>query len=139
MRALIVRQPWAWAIMDGIKKFENRSWQTRYRGPIAIIAGASKASLNSGNEFCRRLGIEPPAELVFGCILGVVNLVDIILPSQSDDPFAEGPFCWRLESPVNLTQPVPYPGQLSLFSLPTGDQRTESLAAIWPNHPVAGP
>lgn len=37
--ALTVRQPWAWCIEHG-KPVENRTWQTRYRGPLAIHAGA---------------------------------------------------------------------------------------------------
>jgi hypothetical protein len=36
-RTLTVRQPWAWAIARGHKDIENRSWTTRYRGPIAIL------------------------------------------------------------------------------------------------------
>lgn len=36
MRILSVRQPWAWALVDGWKDVENRSWRTAYRGPIAI-------------------------------------------------------------------------------------------------------
>jgi hypothetical protein len=37
MRALTVRQPWAWAIFHG-KPVENRSWATKYRGDLLIHA-----------------------------------------------------------------------------------------------------
>ncbi len=127
MRALVVKQPWAWAIMDGRKRIENRSWTTRYRGPVAIIAGASRSSLSSATQFLSGLGIERPADLPFGCILGVVNLVDVIRPSQSSGPFAEGPWCWVLENPIKLERPVPFRGQLGLFRLPTEALQTESL------------
>lgn len=127
MRALVVKQPWAWAIMSGHKRVENRSWTTKYRGPVAIIAGASRSSLASATRFLSGLGIERPSDLPFGCILGVVNLVDIILPSQSDDPFAEGPFCWMLEQPVKLLRPVPFRGQLGLFRLPVEALKTGNL------------
>lgn len=40
MKALTVRQPWAWAIARGHKPIENRSWTTSYRGPLAIHAAA---------------------------------------------------------------------------------------------------
>lgn len=40
VRALTVRQPWAWAITCGAKTVENRTWSTRYRGPLVIHAGA---------------------------------------------------------------------------------------------------
>jgi hypothetical protein len=39
MRALSIRQPWAWLIVHGFKPVENRDWATDYRGPLAIHAG----------------------------------------------------------------------------------------------------
>lgn len=41
LRALSIRQPWAWAITHAGKRIENRSWSTNYRGPILIHAGAA--------------------------------------------------------------------------------------------------
>jgi hypothetical protein len=38
IRALTMRQPWAWLVASGIKRIENRSWNLR--GWIAIHAGA---------------------------------------------------------------------------------------------------
>ena len=32
MKVIVVRQPWAWLIVNGFKDIENRSWMTRYRG-----------------------------------------------------------------------------------------------------------
>lgn len=128
MKALVIRQPWAWAIMEGIKRFENRTWRRAYRGPVAVIAAASAASLVTGTAFIERLGIAVPDDLPRGCILGVVTLTGIVDPSECrDDPFAEGPFCWQLESPVKLAQPVPFRGQLGLFDLPVEALRTGSL------------
>lgn len=134
MKALVIKQPWAWAIMQGIKTVENRSWLTKYRGPLVVIAGASKDRLTIGREFTERLGIVVPADLPRGCILGVVNLDSIVLPSEVDSPFAEGPWCWCLSNPVKLEQPVPYRGQLGLFEVPQAALRqTESLAARLPS------
>ena len=39
MKALSIMQPWAWLIANGHKDIENRSWPTRYRGPVLIHAG----------------------------------------------------------------------------------------------------
>ena len=39
MRALTLRQPWAWAIAEQGKDVENRPWMTRYRELVAIHAG----------------------------------------------------------------------------------------------------
>lgn len=40
LRALTVRQPWAWAIVHGGKPVENRTWEMKYRGPLWLHAGA---------------------------------------------------------------------------------------------------
>jgi hypothetical protein len=39
MKCLSIRQPWAWAILHGGKRIENRTWNTTYRGPILLHAG----------------------------------------------------------------------------------------------------
>ncbi len=39
MKALTLQQPWATLIAEGHKRVENRTWQTAYRGPLAIHAG----------------------------------------------------------------------------------------------------
>src|SRR5664280_3664302 len=36
VRILSVQQPWAWAIVEGHKRVENRTWTTPYRGPVLI-------------------------------------------------------------------------------------------------------
>lgn len=38
MKALTIWQPWASLIACGAKRYETRSWATKYRGPIAIHA-----------------------------------------------------------------------------------------------------
>ena len=38
MKALSIRQPWAWAIIHAGKDIENRTWWTYYRGPVLIHA-----------------------------------------------------------------------------------------------------
>jgi hypothetical protein len=114
MKALTVVQPWAWAIIHGLKRIENRSKLTNYRGPLLIHAGKSRS----------RLGHYGPGEpdhlhLDFGTIIGVVELVDCIPVAQvRDQPFAEGPWCWILENPRPLAQPIPWRGALSFFHVP---------------------
>lgn len=44
MTAITIHQPWATLIALGEKRFETRSWATKYRGPIAIHA-AKKVDL----------------------------------------------------------------------------------------------
>lgn len=75
MKALTVRQPHAWSIMRGAKSIENRSRPTAHRGRIAIHAALSRVDL--GGELPD--GTTPDvARLVFGAVLGTVDLVDCI-------------------------------------------------------------
>ncbi len=116
MKVLTVHQPWADLIVSGQKRFENRSRPTKYRGPVAILAGLSRKSLS---KMPRVVGAVPgfPFPTVFGAIIGVVDIVDCH-STVPDDPFACGPFCWELANPVLLPEPIPKRGCLGLVSLP---------------------
>ena len=39
MKVLTLKQPWATLVAEGIKKYEFRTWKTKYRGKILIHAG----------------------------------------------------------------------------------------------------
>lgn len=119
MKTITIRQPWAWAIMAGHKLIENRTWRTSHRGPLFIHAGAQVDADPRCAALFAALGILPPVNLVRGCILGSVKMVDVVpLEGVSSDPWAFGPWCWILESPVLFPEPVPWKGQLSLFDIP---------------------
>ena len=84
VRVLTVRQPWAWAIIQGGKDVENRSWPTKHRGRLLIHAGS--AFERDGYETVKRLAtVLPPSanEFVRGAIIGVVELVDCVQDSDS--------------------------------------------------------
>jgi len=53
-KAISIRQPWAWAIMHGLKTVENRSWVTRVRGRIWVHAGRldAKDQVDPGSWVC---------------------------------------------------------------------------------------
>jgi hypothetical protein len=132
MKAITICQPWAWAIIHGPKRYENRTWPASYRGPLLIHAGKSRAWLEGEEpgdwptlygipfDWPTLYGIPFPGrgELVFGAIIGLVDLVDVVQPAQAGgDPFAEGPWCWRLENPRTV-EPIPWRGSLSFFEVP---------------------
>src|SRR5215472_2285942 len=74
MKALSVCQPWAWAIVHGLKTVENRYRPTRHRGPLVIHASRSRRYL--GKDFANLLPGLPPADrLDFGVLVGVVEVV----------------------------------------------------------------
>lgn len=78
LRALSVRQPWAWLIVNGYKDVENRSRATKYRGPLLIHAGLSRANLSDEKleAFERRYGVKLPREYEQGGIVGVVDVAE---------------------------------------------------------------
>lgn len=131
MKALTVAQPWAWAIMSGLKAIENRTWQTPYRGRLAIHAGKGRRYLPAGyprkasdprdplaSLFAELPGLPALDDLVFGAIIGTVDLIDCCeYAAVCSEPFAEGPYCWLLRDPQPLAQPIPYKGQLGLFDV----------------------
>ena len=39
MKVLTIKQPWATLIAEGVKEYEFRTWNTKYRGNILIHAG----------------------------------------------------------------------------------------------------
>jgi hypothetical protein len=80
MKAISVRQPWAWAIIHAGKDIENRTWKTRFRGEVAIHAAGKR---DSDSELPKRSKKPNPADLVCGAILGVVEIVDVVDDSKS--------------------------------------------------------
>jgi hypothetical protein len=121
MKALSVCQPWAWAIIHGPKRIENRSRPTRHRGPLLIHA--SKSQRYRRGDYTELLPDLPPwEELVFGALIGVVDVVDCVpFAEVVDDPFAIGPWCWVLDRPRSFS-PVPCVGQVNLFNVATSSQ-----------------
>lgn len=112
--------------MAGVKRLENRSRSTAYRGPLAVHAGLSRATLGTHDEWDADImtGMPQWDALPFGAVVGVVDVVDCLTvddaerlhPDQYD--FASGPYCWVLADPRPLTRPVPCKGLLGLWSLP---------------------
>jgi hypothetical protein len=66
MKALTICQPYAHLIVRGEKRVENRTWPTRYTGPLAIHAGKSRQWLSPGDVPAFELKGDP---LVFGAEL----------------------------------------------------------------------
>jgi len=123
MKALSIHQPWAWAILHAGKTVENRTWSTRYRGPLLVHASKTKASYDREAKFdwLKMYGIALPKweELAVGALVGVVELVDCLPVSQVEqNPWVEGPVCWVLMNPRKCESHVVYRGAQGLFEVP---------------------
>lgn len=99
MKALSIRQPYAYLILAGIKRIENRGWTTKYRGPLLIHASLRWHD-RSVQSIEVRHGLHIPRELPLGGIVGIVDLIDVV--EQSNDPHFEGPFGFLLQNPRHL-------------------------------------
>lgn len=132
MKAITLHQPWAEMVALGAKRIETRSWETRYRGPLAIHAGQCRKYLDVCDQepfrsVMRAAGIGP-ADLKFGVVLcerQLVQCLETSLVKQFVQPFTEqeeefgdyypGRFAWLLGGSGRFEQPVLAQGHLGLW------------------------
>ncbi|WP_311752939.1 ASCH domain-containing protein [Proteus columbae] len=116
MKAISIRQPWAWLIVNGYKGIENRSWRTKYRGQVLIHAsqGVKKVEYERAKELTDRLGIVLPdaSNLETGGIVGVATITDCVEQSESPWFFGEKGFVLTDARPLEFIQ---MKGKLSFF------------------------
>ena len=115
MRALSVRQPWAQAILDGIKRVENRTWKTSYRGQLVI-----HASKTVDDVILPGLANPSPQGWATGAHVGTVHLVGIHVAGRGCGEHCAhwglpGVWHWELANPCRLSVPVLARGYPGLF------------------------
>jgi len=142
MKAITLVQPWASLVILGAKHIETRSWNTKYRGKLAIHAGKKwnkhLADLCEAEPFRSALygldGTFPEgrhSNTPLGMILGTVELVDCVatedllvqVNEESGPEFAFGDYRpgrwgWLLQHAQLLTHPVPFVGRQGLWDVP---------------------
>ncbi|WP_374724125.1 ASCH domain-containing protein [Calidifontibacillus erzurumensis] len=141
LKVITIKQPWATLIALGEKRFETRSWQTKYRGKIAIHAGKSVDKKACDEDEIKRAllkhGISSYKDLPTGVILATANLIychkvkedygkvgkiavtESGLIIKGDEycfgDYTEGRYAWELSNVERLAESVPAKGQLSLW------------------------
>lgn len=115
LKAITIRQPWAWLVVNGYKDIENRKWATHHRGPLLIHAGSSRADLHIAvkDHIERKYGVKISDEYVMGAIIGVVDVVDCVTAHPSPW-FNKSGFGWVLARPRRLPT-RPCKGKLKIF------------------------
>jgi len=134
MRALSLKQPWAWLVANGLKPVENRTWQLpqTFKVPqrVYIHAGLKQdyAAYEGDPAYgYLRQGIRnlldsdavedwntTPMDL--GAIIGEVTITGCV--TESDSPWFTGPFGFVLEDAIAYRTPVPWKGRLGFFGVP---------------------
>ena len=128
MKALSIRQPWAWLIVNGYKDIENRTWPTRFRGRVLVHAskGMTRAEYEdvedyltfSGHEGMKAIRLPAIADLERGGIVGAVTVANCIPSDERLSPWhMEGQFGFHL----TVVKTIPFvacKGALGFFDIP---------------------
>ena len=136
MKVLSVREPFASLIAQGLKKYETRSYNTKYRGEIYIHVSLNKSNLNDNNlQFIK--------QSAFGCIICRAKLVDSIYITEdfiSDlkknnyneylyGDYSVGRYAWVLED-VQCVTPIALKGELGLWNYYTMDEVMDKMKNV---------
>jgi len=123
MKAISIRQPWAWLIVNGYKDIENRDWTTRFRGRVLVHAskGMTRKEYDDVAEFLITYCLHDAAkalpkfaELERGGIVGAVDIVDCVSESASPWFFGKHGFVLRNAEVLPFRE---YKGALGFFEV----------------------
>lgn len=122
MKALSIKQPWAFLIIHGFtehephqitihqKNIENRNWKTKFRGRFLVHA-SKQVDRVAMRKFIDK-GLNPD-DLRRGEIIGSVDLIDVV--TESDSHWFDGPIGFVLKDPIAFNDPIPWKGQLGFW------------------------
>lgn len=130
MKTLTVRPPWSTLIQLAGKDVENRTWDTKYRGDLAIHAGRNydrdaHFDPTAANAFLNHPAVRSlnPKYLTHGAIVAVATLTDVHSWATCLKPMSgtlcsewaqKGQMHWCLENVRPLREPLTWPGSLGL-------------------------
>ncbi len=119
MKAISIRQPWAWLIAEGLKTIETRTWETSYRGELIIAASKTKMTRIMTESLNREF---PRLEynIEYGKGIAIARLVDCRPMTLDDEDDAQceiydDAFSWVLDN-VRKIEPFDIKGQLGIYN-----------------------
>lgn len=116
MKALSIKQPWAWAIIHQHKDIENRTWNTKHRGEFYVHASKGfdyKAPKSLVKDY-QKAAMNGEAGTDTGGIIGTVELVNVV--QKNDSYWFEGPYGFILKNPKGMGF-ITVKGQLGFFEV----------------------
>lgn len=128
-KCLVVKNPWALMLVDGIKDVENRTWNTSYRGPLLIKSSKVPVSEDETRDILTTLyrrglitkdQVRKYYQSIFslnGRLLGQVTLDKVVTNSNSE--WAEkGAYHFVVSSPKKFSEPIEgLPSGFKIFNL----------------------
>jgi hypothetical protein len=136
VKALSLRQPWLWAVLELGKTIENRRWNTHYRGPILLHAakGCTVDECSGALAWMQEARLVEPLDprwpglrgVERGGICGYAEIADVVPP---DVPplflqVTKDELRWHMPKQygfvlrnVRRLPFVPYAGSLGLFEV----------------------
>ena len=129
MKALSIRQPWAWLIVHGYKDVENRTWplpedmrgqriyvhagvKVEWEADTTYIVDRLKPNMEHVAAFMDTWG---RCRMPTGAIVGEATVVREARPEESH--WYEGPHGFLLRDAVVYDKPIPWRGQLRFFEV----------------------
>ena len=122
-------QPYATAIVTGVKRYETRPRRTNIRGLVAVHAGLKRTSLDLSSLNVKRTsldlsGLNPylkTERLAYGAVVGFAEIADCVPVEEIRDKLSDmelamgdyspGRFAWVLKNPIKLFTIVPAKGK----------------------------
>ena len=125
MKALTVYQPYAYAIVAGLKQYETRPQRTNIRGRVAVHAAKGKPRFVT---LAVDMALPETMKLHFGAVIGAVEIVDCvpveeIIPTLTErervlGDYSPGRFAWVLRNPIMFEKPIPARGKQGWWDWP---------------------
>ena len=131
-KALTIKQPWASAVAFAGKDIENRSWQTPYRGPLAIHAGAAfvkdelyetmrvvrgdvkRPLIDSINRGRKKYGLEKIEDSLDQSCFVAIGMIVASVEKSSSPWFGGDEWGWVLTGVIPI-EPVRRTGKLGIW------------------------
>lgn len=129
MKVITLHQPWAEWLVMGLKVYETRSWNTNYRGQIAIHAGRTwnrDIEAFATNMCVKYPQLRPKDDLFpLGGVVGTCLLTAVYDAGKLSlkigrmeyelGNYAEGRYAWRMENAELYPTPVWVSGQQGIW------------------------
>lgn len=129
LKTITLHQPWALWLVMGFKVYETRSWNTGYRGTLAIHAGRTwnrDIEIFTLNMCAKYPQLRPQDDLFpLGAVLGTCLMTAVYdagklatkigrMESELGN-YEEGRYAWRMENPEIYPAPVWVGGQQGIW------------------------